>query len=357
MLIPYAYNPTTQDLWLYADHTVTWTVPTAGSAPAKIPVGWNPNSPLYGYRNSLRGITTRLRTWSNFCGAALADTYDTWNNPLLDANKPVFYNSYPMQFTVVSEQFMFGCAHCYAVGGARNPSLTYVPNVFPADSQSANATMFRWLDSDNSVMQVIDAEDVLRGYATDPPTNLACLSDLALFETKATITAPPVLVADVRTISRTKTLWLLDSNMKIIRLEQVLSCVQNGRDRYQFKAVAPDGSALPAIVQTFLHDSGSIVLAEITPPSSSAAGDGVMGIVPAHIFSSDEFVVGTSKKLGYEDFVAAGDFANAASTATNVRSYIASQGFPMPSLRNARRQDTHALETVDQQILALLESI
>lgn len=356
MLIAYPYNPTTQDLWLYADHTVTWSVPTSGSAAAKIPVAWNPNSPLYGYRNSLRGITTRLRTWSNFCGSVLADDFSTWNDPNLESNKPVFYNSYPMQFTVVSQRFMYGCRHCYAVGGARNPALTYVPNIFPADSQSANATMFRWLDSDDTVIQTIAATNVLRGFSTDPPTNLTCPNDLALFETTVDIEAPPMIIADVRTIARSKTLWILDSNQKIVRLEQSLSCVEGGRDRYQFKGVKPDGSAAPVLPHEFLHDSGSIVLAEIYPPTSAAAGDGVMGLVPAHVVSSGQLVDPFFAVYGYEDLQADGDFANSASSPTNIRSYMASRGYPMPSVDTAQRQDTNALETVDQQILSLLES-
>lgn len=362
MLIPYPYNPTTQDLWIYEDATLSYTVPEPTTIQVKRPIGWNPNSPLYGYRRSLRGISARLRTFSSFAGQGLVNQYSQYNDPILEVNKPVYYNSFPMQFTVMSPLFMWGCLHCFNMSGARNPNFRLVgPGGYSPNSLFDATLNLTWLDHDNSVIQTVSPQNVIRGYSTDPPTNLNCTGDLSMFEFLSPVSVPPMQVVDCRTAGHAQDLWVLDSNHKIIRVKMESASVQNGRDFYSFQAVKPDGSVIPTSVYevyAFLHDSGSIALAEISPPTSPAAGDGVLGLVPAHVFSLGNLVMDEwgYKRIGYGDFDADGDYAGTP-VPTNIFSYCASRGSPLLPVRNARRTTALASQSVDNQILAMMEGL
>jgi hypothetical protein len=358
MLIPYTYDPATQDLWLYEDYTVNVTVPSPFTIAAKRPIAWNPNSPLYGYRKSIQGITTRLRTFTQFCGNSLAEFYSTWNDPALAVNKPVFYNSYPQHFVLISDRFMFGCLHCFGQSGARNPAQFYVGNGgFTAGGLNDAATMFRWLDADNNVIVTRSPSTVLRGFTTDTGYSLQCRSDLALFELSSTVTVPPVTVVDPRNFGKDAKMWLLDSNHKIVRLKQYNSYVAAGVDTYSSTAVAPDGSTLPGTPTVFVQDSGSFCLVEIKPPSDWNLGDGILGVIAAHMDLHDQFLAPSVPRVGYEDLTAVGTLANSASVPTHLRDYCAARSSPMVALNQSWRQTALASQTVEQQILTLLQGI
>lgn len=359
MLIPYPYSPATQDLWIYEDHQISWTVPEPSSSTVKRPIGWNPSSPLYGYRRSLRGLSARFRTFNTPCGSGYETQYSAYNDPALEVNKPVYYNSYPMQFTVMSSLFMWGCAHCFNMGGPRNPTQRYVgAGGYTPGSLFEATTQFRWLDHDNSVIANVAPSDVIRGYSTDPPTDLNCLSDLAMFEFVNPVSVPPMQVVDARTMGFGQTIWMLDSNHKIGRLRLVSAAVNSGRDYFRSQLVKPDGTEIPEQGNLFLHDSGSLVLAEISPPSSAEAGDGVLGLLPFHAYSGGNFIDSFYgfQRPGYGDFSASGNLAGTP-VPTNIFSYCANRGSPLLPVRNARRTTALALQSVDAQILATMEGL
>jgi hypothetical protein len=355
MLIPYTYSPTTQDLWLYEDYTATYS---GGSVATKRPIAWNPNSPLYGYRNSIQGISTRLRVFNNYCGSSLATHFGSYNNAALDANKPVFYNSFPMHFVLVSDLFMFGCLHCYGQSGARSATEFYVGNGgYGVNSIFDVTTMFRWLDGDDNVIETRSPSSVLRGFTSHSGYTLQCRNDLSLFELPSASSVPPVVVVDPRTIGYGATAWMLDSNHKIVRLSHRNSYVEAGVDKYSFQAVKPDGTALPESVQMFSGDSQSIVLVEIHPPSDPSAGDGVLGVVSAHVMNPNELAVASDIRAGYGDITAEGTLANSATSLTHLRDYCSARGSAMPNLQRAARQGEIATETKEQQILTILQGL
>lgn len=362
MLIPYPYNPATQDLWIYEDHQISWTVPEPSTSVVKRPIAWNPSSPLYGYRRSLRGISARFRTFSTFCSDPVAAVYAEYNNPALEANKPVYYNSYPMQFLVMSEKFMWACGHCFNMLGARNPNYRFVgTGGYTPGTFFESSMQFRWFDHDNSVIASVSPTNVMLGYSSDPPTNLDCnLSqcDLAILEFIGTVSVPPMQAVDARNMGVGQTLWILDSNHKIGRLRMVSAAVKSGRDQYRSQLLKPDGTEVPKNGQLFLHDSGSLLLAEISPPSSPEAGDGVLGVVPVHAYFATNFVDSWygSQRVGYGDFQAPGNIAGTL-LPTNVFSYCAGRGSPLLPMRSARRTTALALQSVDAQILATMEGL
>lgn len=356
MLIPYPYIPATQDLWLYEDYEVSWTFPTPSSFMAKRPIAWNPDSPLYGYRDSLRGISAQLRTFST----AYSDPslYYPWNDPNDPANKPAFFNSYPPHVRVASPLFIFACRHCGGSTVNRDPLNRVVGNGgYAVGSMFEAVYQYRWLNSDNQEIVNIPPTEIMLGYSFDPPTNFAGRGDLGLTEFLTPQLVPPVQFVDPRSVQHGATAWLLDGSQKIVRLKFTRSYVTHGTQSYAFEAVSPDGSTPPIPVQTYMHDSGSIALIEISPPSSPSAGDGIMGIIPAHIVYAGELVnPAVSSATGYFDVQADGYIANPP-LEQHVASYCADRGYPVMPVLPALRGGALALQSVEEEILALLEGI
>jgi hypothetical protein len=369
MLTPYSYNPSRDDLWLYEDYAITWSVPESGKAVVKRPVAWNPGSPLYGYRKSLQALTTRLRIMQRRADAQYISIYSQWNDPNDPANDPVFTNSYPMHQWLVSPRFMFGCKHCYGTSINRNPALRLVGNGgYPVDSFLANAQCLRWLGPDNEVLDEISGEEILLPYSADPPSNLSANEDLGIWEATRNINVEPISVVDTQTMSVGQKMWMLESNHRIIRQEFVLTCVVGGVDRYGMHPVMPNGDPLPYPVQFYEFDSGTSIVCEIKPPTSAAAGDGVLGLLPSHLQFSNDFVYTLSQPLsatrpGYGDLTASGflathDFSlQPQFVRNNVRSYFASRGYAMPAMQNAWRDDDAATETKQLQQKTTVESL
>lgn len=364
--IPYTYVPAQQDLFLYEDFLVTWS---GGSKTVKRAVAWNPTSPLFGYRKSLVGLCARHRTFSTYCGASNQTNFEPFN-AFNDANKPAFFNSFPPRFITIGRLFMLNCLHCFTTGNVnRDTSKRWEgPGGFAVDSELAASMAFRWIDHDDTVLQEISPEDVILSFKQDP--SFAALntikdsangnSDVEICETLTDMLAPPIVLADIRTAGLNATAWMLDGSDKIIRCGVTKAFVDSGHDQYALQAQTPAGVAItsfPTVTQ-FLHDSGSLVLVEISPPTSVAAGDGVMGLMPAHVFSVGDFTTGTQTRTGFGQLSALGSFAaSAVDSNLSIREYCAFRGSAMPSMRMARVTDSIATEVKELEILDKAESV
>jgi hypothetical protein len=356
MLIPYPYNPATQDLWLYEPITISWTFPSQGSATVYRPYAWNPNSLLYGYRKSLRGLTARLRVFGN---SNLDPTFFPYNDPNDPVNKPVYYNSFPMSQKVIASRFMHMCAHCYTATGlsVRDPNKRLVDagsgGHYPANGyfDALLSESFRWLDSDNSLIQHIDPQDIIGPYNSDPAVldAFAFGLDFTMLETSFDLLAPAVTYVDARTLPLGSTAWMLDSNHKIVRYafrsQRVLSSVLEQTESFD-AAVNPDGTPCAISPIIFLHDSGTHFLVEVSPPTSAQAGDGVLGFITEEISSAAWVTV-----------MGEGLIANTPPLKDyKVLSYLALRGETV-SLAQARNQGPYASQTTEQQILSTLQGI
>lgn len=358
MIIPYPYDPVTQDLWLYEPITISWTYPSAGTSTVYRPYAWNPNSPLYAYRKSLRGLTARLRTFST---SNLDARYFVYNDPNDPVNRPVYYNSYPMSQRVMANRFMHMCGHCYSVGFGSSVVRDPTKRLIDAGAggwYSANSLFdallsesFRWLDSDNSLIQHVDPQDIIGPYTSDPDvlSNFAVGLDFAMLETQFDLLAPPVAYVDARTYPYGSNAWMLDSNHKIVRYMFKDQRVQSGVliQSANFQTVLnPDGTPNPVEASVFLHDSGTHFLVEVSPPTSAQAGDGVLGFVTQDISSS-----------AWVSMQGIGAFANTPPVANyKVIEYLSLRGATV-SLASARNAGPYASETVEQQIFTTLQGL
>ena len=366
MVIPYTYDPITQDLWLYQDHVISWTLPTPGSATIKRPFAWNPSSRLYGYRNSIIGISARPRTLD--LPNLVDPSYTSFNPPSDPKNIPVWFNSWPMTMHMVASGYMMTCKHCYGMWGTqpyelpRNTANTVIgPSNYPDGYQIAAKLdqAFRFIDGSNNVTP-LDPRQII-AYTTDPPSSLnlsASVSiDLGLLESLVPTSVPRITPVDPRTLPLGATGWCLDSNHKIIRVRSTNQYVQGRRLTSEWQAVKPDGTELPAglPVQGWSGDSGSFVLVEIKPPTSPAAGDGILGVCLGSNFSPQGWVVdGFPVQLSF-DIDGDGNIADANPLPNPyLVEYLASRGAPMIPLTQARRTGAHATETVEQQILGIV---
>ena len=347
-VIGYPYQPTTQDLWLYEDHTVTFTNPSSGSVATKRPISWNPNSPLYGYRRSLEGISTRLRTFSTsaYSNGLSGVVYEAYNDSSLAINKPVYFNSWPMPYYLVSSKFAIVCMHC--LGGsnaARNPASYVAGGWYGLDTYLANAQQFRWMLHDNTFV-TRPATAVVAPFTTDASPALQMVSDAALVEFDTPVTGvTPIRFVDARTIAIGTRVWILDSNMKIIAAKIKKCWVVGGVARFLVESVKPDGSAAPSGPFYFLHDSGSVILCEVTAPTNTSDGNGVLGVVPCHMVSAGDFDASygfASGRPGYGEYTyAVGSIATTLppfpDPTPRIRQYMADRGYPMlPSAIGAR---------------------
>lgn len=363
MLIGYPYDPVTQDLWLYQDLTISWTLPQPGTQVVKQPYAWNPNSPLYGYRNSLVGLSARLRTMetesSRISNGATAP-YDQYNQPSDPAKRPVWYNSFPMTFIMLADGFAVSCGHCY--GGfnfetARDPARRLVGSggyLIGGRFDSLFTASMRWLDQNGNLVFAADPKKVIP-FGSDTFQSIAfqMAIDLTVFECIDQSSVTPVIPVDARSLAYGQTAWLLDSNHKIIRLRSVKSYVDSGDLHSLFKAVNPDGTESPVDVELFTHDSGTFALAEIKPPTSAAAGDGVMGVLVASVRFPNE-LVGNQPLQQPMSPPTPGYLANKPGVSRNLYEYFSARGSPVNPLTFARRTGAHATETVEQQILGIV---
>lgn len=368
-IIPYQYNPALQDLFLYEDHQVSWT---NGSAVYKRPSAWNPTSPLYGYRKSIVGISAAYRTFSTLFSSLkspptlISDYYQF--NSFTDANKPVYYNSYPPCFPLISKRFSAGCLHCFGSVTNRDESNRFISAInYQPNGALAQRLQFRWLNHDNTVADEISGTQVLLSYRKDPQwSDLDATGDLGVVEFTRDIAVNPVTFVDARTAGFGATFWLLDGSMKIIRLRLKKAFIRRGIEVFTLEPVNPDGSSITTAqkVENFLHDSGSRLFVEVTPPTSTAAGDGILGMVTAHVFQAYDFVDPNTTRSGYGDIVLtfgypSGDVAKIHPTTKHSRlmQYLNFRGYPAYDIRKARSQGPTATESTNGEILSSLATL
>lgn len=355
MILPYVYDPVTQDLWLYESVTISWTSPSPGSQTIKRPYAWNPNSPLYGYRKSLSGMTARPRQLGNPGPQDLPWT--TINDPANPVNQPVYYNSFPFAQWVVSRKFMTICSHCYSYFGDRNPSKMFIGVGASGHYQTGSylhAVMtqaFRWIDGDNQLIQELDPTLLMAGYTTDL-TNYPGMvnnSDTGLVESYVDLQAPPIKYVDMRSLPVGYVGWLLDSNHKIIRARFNKSFVDSGLVGIPvYTLLNPDGSTPPYSFPFFEGDSSSSLWVELVPPTSKEAGDGVLGFACGGISSSSfltrsgQGTIATTPPLEADN---------------DLWDYMASRGYPVPAIDLVTRRWRAGTERIEQEILTAVQGI
>jgi hypothetical protein len=352
MLISSPYNPATMDLWLYEDHQITWTSPSPGSLWVKRPYAWNPNSWLYGYRKSLVGINATYRTLETSSGSSVYGANDA-SDPV---NKPVFFNSFvPFKAKLISSRVMFTCNHWNPALSYRNPSATYA-NQYAANSAFIAKTLVRFIDHDDTIYDRTPA-DVIYPYRYVSPaygtnisvvTSTATVEDLAFCELATDAPVAPMQIVDPRTCPLGTPTYYLDSNYKIIPLQYdgAYRDAITGNVQYRSQYVATAYGSVAA----FQHDSGSSAYMEIKPPTSAAAGDGVLGAVVSSELGSTDFTI--SKRYGIAVLDDLG-FSSQPAVA-----YLASLGLTYPNYVKRQRQNSEQLasEAVAQQMLSTLNT-
>jgi hypothetical protein len=266
--------------------------------------------------------------------------------------------SHPMTFIMLADGFAVSCRHCY--GGfdfARDPARRLVGSggyLIGGRFDSLFTASMRWLDRNGNLVFAADPKKVIP-FGSDTFQSIAfqMAIDLTVFECIDQSSVTPVIPVDARSLAYGQTAWLLDSNHKIIRLRSVKSYVDSGDLRSLFKAVNPDGTESPVDVELFTHDSGTFALAEIKPPTSAAAGDGVMGVLVASVKFPNE-LVGDQPLQQPMSPSTPGYIANKPGISRNLYEYFNARGSPVNPLTFARRIGSHATETVEQQILGIV---
>jgi hypothetical protein len=379
--IAYQYLPSLHDLFLYEDRTISWT---GGSAVYKRPYAWNPSSWLYGYRQSLVGLSARLRTFSTVNGAGAEAPYLPFNNKSDPSNNPAFYNSWPPSVAMINGKFMLFCAHCYGLSStARNPSLKFVGDTYPAGSYLAAVQQLRFINASNAAT-TIDPSRVIAPFSTDssfPALDMSMGYDVLLGEVDAgyEISINGIKLADPRTMSRNDPVWVLDGSDKIIKCRFNRGWI-DGRsshsERFWMEAYLDSGSTSPQPCLPYTHDSGSKAFVEISAPTSWSAGDGVLGMIPWHLYSSDELQTGkTSTNVvanqsgagkGYgvlsvpqapvESELANGIGSQPGHLSSNLSQYMTSRGYSVTILPAASKASGGtASETIEADILGTLQ--
>lgn len=288
MLIPYPYDPTTQDLWLYETITVTHDL---GSTVVQRPYAWNPNSLLYGYRNSLEGLVAKYRTFSTASSAAARAPFLPFNDDSDPANKPAFYNSYPPSARLVNNRLILGCTHCYGGIGNRNYSIDFETWRGSPTSYLNTVDLFRFIRRDNVVFD-IGRDEISKPFSYDtafsPSTESLFGFDTFGIETYSEAPVDPVILTDGRAPVIGDEAFVIDGSMKIVYAKTGASTDEYWKaspNRRRGHGIYPINGLLPFV---YLHDSGSTCVIPIDPPSSPAAGDGVAVVLQKHIQSSND---------------------------------------------------------------------
>ncbi len=270
------------------------------------------------------------------------------------ANQPVFFNSYvPWKGYAFGRRTMVQSAHWQGITLQRDPSKTYATE-YVAGSEFIAKTLVRWIAHDNTIHDLTPA-DVLWPYLYVPAAFGGGLAsgaewiwdyDVAIAECTQDIPVPPFALIDARTVPVGTRAFTCDSNFKIIELDW-RSCYLSFDDftsRYLFRTTAT-GSIPGYGIQAFLHDSGSTAFVEIKPPTSPAAGDGILGLV---MFSLEENQGLTQGYPNATVIISSEDHA-----ANPAVLYQQSLGNDYPAVQPWQRQndDEMATETTEQQIL------
>lgn len=387
MLSSTPYNPATDDLWLYRQEVSTY-----GSSTQTLtrPYAWNPNSRLYGYRNSLQALRANNRTlgtyvFNSFTGLDVP-TYQYFAaiTPDTPENKPCYYNSWPPTWVKASDQHLYICRHCFdaTVFSQRNPSSSFAN--YYGDSNHV-LIGYRWIKSDNTLISK-NPSDFTEPYfldgdfvAGDPCPQ----GDVACIDLKNSLDVPAINFVNPQTITQGTQGFVIDCNGKIMDFTFITAFVRDtagvqADENYLFPMVgfANTGQAFAFMFMEtegnqniWLHDSGDLWFVEISPPSSPLAGDGVLAMIPGHVVRLSNH---------YNKEVLGNEIADNVFTSPNVidprymaticpsslsveyqnwASYWASRGAPYTFLDAPRANQALSSESVEQQILSAVQQL
>jgi hypothetical protein len=289
MLIAYQYVPALHDLWLYEDHVITWTFPTAGSANIKRPYAWNPGSALYPYRKSIQAMPAVYRILGSPSGFPSYGV-NLASDPV---NIPVFWNSYcPWKAFFFSNTLGIQSEHWQATDNYRTPANNF-SNVYVAGSFLIASTNVRYIAHDDTIYDLpLDAmmwpyRRTSAAFGSVWAFGSMNQADIAICECPSGIPVPPMQLIDARKARFGAPCWMVDSNFKVVQLNW------NGcYDSVEFPAQDFSTRTSPTLppVQLFTHDSGSVAFVEIRPPTSAAAGDGILGLLGVSVKSAGDLV-------------------------------------------------------------------
>ena len=341
------YNPVTNDLFLYEPYTVSWTTGTAGSVVVGRAYAWNPNCILYGYRGSLEGLSIPYRNFStDSVSAASAPEINAVNPKANPVNKPIWYNSYPPHQKFFSKRHLMWCAHAY---GVNNTDRAMVTGLTAADMYAAGGYLdamlvLRFLDKNNNAV-VVAKNTVEYPYAYDaaagrtsypnelPVAAPAGIVDIAISLAQTDFPFTPLTMTDLGSRDAGVCHYINAGNMTVQTLymrsirktAQTLNTNQTGGNWVY------DGYN----DFVFLHDSGSSFCWEVSPPSSPAAGDGVMGVQHGHIRTPPVFSDQSERWKTFPPPKDAQLVTNPSVSSlgdwTAVRAYWTARGQPFPS--------------------------
>ena len=357
-LIPYQYNATTDDLWLYRNEQ---TVPYVNLeeqtvvSTFKTPYAWNPGSPLYPYRRSIEGIFAPYRTFST-SAAEEAPIYADYLpfNPGLVGRNPVFYNSYPPTRFLLNSRAVTICSHCEGPPQFRDPTKTW--RDFRGNGYLNAVSPLRFIDGDDNQVN-IPTEDFLRPYSKDPayPAGLLISSnDRAWTELTYDIPIRPIqAVTLLDGCPQNAKAWYIDGSSKIIPAQchygyyKDYAVSPNPSDaRLLATSTAFSESGLP--IQNYEHDSGSFCLVEVKRPTSAEAGDGIVALVLHMVYSTNDFVRPQS--------MSASDFRPSSPT---YQYWVNDRGLSLPPLMDAIPSDLYpvASSSDGQTLLSQSQSL
>lgn len=303
MLQSETYDPLKQDLFLYQDEVVTWT---GGSATVKAPYAWNPNSLLYDYRRSLEGIRAPYRIFGTPGYApgeppfppGSAKAQIEVNNPVVPANYPIWRNSWPPTSRMISKRLWLSCGHCYGTGNS--PIRSQVSNLTLDDMYGgvgtyANAmSQMRFIDGDNNIV-VLQKSLFEHPYDRDFDSELNQLQYVSgPYATDAYVSAysqdfpfNPVVSIDVGSVPLNQNWYYLNAGNLVIQRIRA-----HGYGKTQVVSMNSHGMEIDRFYPfdyPYSHDSGSLFVTEIKPPSSIGAGDGVLGVALSHLVHGSGF--------------------------------------------------------------------
>ena len=289
-LIPYPYDAATQDIWLYEPHTITWS---SGTAEVFRPYAWNPSSPLYGYRYSLEGIVARYRTFSTAAvDWTVVAPYLPFNDIKDPDNKPAFFNSYPPSGWLLNDVAIMCCGHCFDSQTAARAVQT-VEQWRGAGSYLNAVTLYRWIRGGGVIVDVPTSQ-VLRPYGNDAGYQLwDSAGDMCFTELMSASSVTPLRLVDHRSAHAGDPAWFIDGSDKIIDARLGLGWTNIVNSHQTTESARYDKPPAPALdIWAYLHDSGSYFIVPIKPPSDTALGDGIAGLMPFHLVSSGDFANG-----------------------------------------------------------------
>jgi len=292
------YIPALHDLYLYESHTTPQGLVTLR------PYAFNPTSLLYGYRYSLEGLMATYRTFTTTqytYGVPPQFDWRDFNAPTVE-NRAAFANSWPSAFRVVHKNVCFPCGHvinCPTLQD-RFPIQTMEQWAYPNLQDQCS---WRWIRGNNDIIDIATSRmskpyyyDSSWPYSTEPISVPKSL-DQPIVELFDDFPGNPLRYIDVLTIPVGATCWIIDGSQKIVPAKLAFAGVQlqtfgnkqfpfmisqvganpppYGGISTHFASVVLDVDRQPYPV--FLHDSGNSYFFEIKPPTSTAAGDGILG--------------------------------------------------------------------------------